>query len=127
MSTEEELKNKSAEQLANWQSGWKPRTPYDILAEKEWQRRFMLEQHELDKHLLKQQVKWMKFSAIIGFIGILIGAIITALAVFLSTNIQATKQIESLKPTIQQQNGQKTSEYQIKTTSKSSSETPKKK
>jgi hypothetical protein len=127
MSISDDLKKKSPEELSLWQAGWKPRSEYDILAEKEWQRRFMLEQHELDKYLLKQQVKWMKFAAFIGFIGILIGAIITGIATLLTTNIQAIKQIETLKPIIQQQTVLPTSAPPLSTISKSSLEAPKKK
>lgn len=126
MSISDDLKNKSPEELSRFQAGWKPRSEYDILSEKEWQRRFMLEQHELDKRLLKEQVKWMKFAAFIGFIGILIGAIITGIATFLTTNIQATRQIEPLKPTIQQQTVSSALVRHLPTTTKSSLETPKK-
>lgn len=122
MSLSDDLKNKSPEELSKFQAGWKPRSECDILSEKEWQRRFMLEQHELDKRLLKEQVKWMKFSALIGFIGILIGAIITGIATFLTTNIQVKLQRESSRPIIQQQTVLPASVPTVPTTLKSSPE-----
>lgn len=79
-----QLKEMSPEKLAEWQAGWKESTDKHILAEKEWQRRFMLEQHELDKRLILEQVKWMKISVVVGFLGILIGAVITGLVTFLA-------------------------------------------
>lgn|SRR4030042_3726218 len=73
----DDLTKMTPEELANWQSQWKPHSPHYILAEKEWQRRERLHQHELDLELIQKQVKWMKFSAVIGFLGVIIGAIIT--------------------------------------------------
>jgi len=80
MEQSEQLKGMTADQLATWQAGWKERSHYDILAEKEWQRRFMSIQHTHDRELLKPQIKWMKITVLVGFIGALIGATITLAA-----------------------------------------------
>lgn len=100
----ENLKEMSPTELAKFQADWKERTPNDILSEKEWQRRFMLEQHELDKRLMLKQVKWMKISVISGFLGIITGALITGFATMAT---QQTQEIEQIKP-LQSQAQEKT-------------------
>ena len=82
MNESDRLKNMTSEQLAEWQAGWKLRSSHDIVAEKEWQRRFMALQHDHDHDhkLLKPQIKWIKISIVTGLIGVLIGAIVTLAA-----------------------------------------------
>ena len=62
--------------LSEWQAEYPTNSPQSIFAEKEWLRRERIEQHKLDLELLSKQVKWMKFSAILGVIATLVGAII---------------------------------------------------
>lgn len=104
MNQSDTLKEMTDDQLASWQAGWKERTSNDILAEKEWQRRFMAAQHDHDRQMLRPQIKWMKISVITGFIGALIGAILTLAATSLKSSsatdaedaaIQALAQRES--------------------------------
>ncbi len=68
--------------LAQHQSGYKPEAYNYILCEKEWQRRAMQKQHEYDLELITEQVRWMKFSALLGVLGVILGAVAGA---FLST------------------------------------------
>ena len=72
------LKKKSDDRLADWQSQFHPNSDTYILAEKEWQRRERLEQHELDLKILREQTKWMKFSAALGVVAVIVGAILGA-------------------------------------------------
>lgn len=57
MSESETLKQMSPEKLAEWQAGWKPTTGHYILAEAEWKRRFLEEQHCLNEQLLEEQLR----------------------------------------------------------------------
>ncbi|WCM90637.1 hypothetical protein [Acidovorax sp. NCPPB 3576] len=78
--------------LAEWQSGWKPRTAKDILAEKEWQRRMFVrqlqEQFKLDSKLSEATNRAMQFAAIIGVLGTLAGAGVGAYATFKAGSAQ---------------------------------------
>jgi len=85
----ENLKNKNDEQLAEWQAGWKPSTDNYILANNEWENRARARKHELDLSLLekqhelnleivKEQSKLTKVSISVGFIGVILGAILGA-------------------------------------------------
>ena len=62
---------------------------YSLFAEREFERRgreeqhkhsleLLAKQHELDLKLVMKQVRWMKFSAIIGIAGTIVGALLTA-------------------------------------------------
>jgi hypothetical protein len=64
---ESKLAAMSPKELAAWQFQQPKDGPHQILASHEWQRR-----------LIAEQVKWMKFSIMIGFVGVIIGALITA-------------------------------------------------
>ena len=50
-----ELKKMSAMKLSKWQAGYKRDTHNFILAENEWRRREMQEQHRLNSEVIKQQ------------------------------------------------------------------------
>jgi hypothetical protein len=74
----EDLKNKSDDELARWQAGWKQHGHHHILAQKEWERRARERQHELDLALMFKQVQWMKYSVVASVIAALLGAIVGA-------------------------------------------------
>ncbi|ODC02034.1 hypothetical protein A3197_21550 [Candidatus Thiodiazotropha endoloripes] len=94
----DDLKNKSDQELAQWQAGWKPSTDKYILAEIEWANRAREKQHQLDQALLKsqhdlnliildKQSKLTKLAISVGFIGVLVGALLGAyMQSALSTN-----------------------------------------
>ncbi|MDQ7838801.1 MAG: hypothetical protein RDU59_09990 [Thermodesulfobacteriota bacterium] len=65
-------------QLAEYKQGCREDNPRAVLVEKEFERRARLEQHKLDLILIGKQVQWMKFSAILGVVAALVGAIIGA-------------------------------------------------
>lgn len=95
MSTPDRLINMSDDELAKFQEGCQPDSYPYIIAEKEWQRRERIEQHKLDLDLINKQVKWMKFSAILGVVSVIIGAVVGA---YLQKNWSQQPQ-----PTIQQE------------------------
>ena len=63
------LRKMSADELAHWQKGFKQHTQQYILAEKEWDRRMLME-----------QVKWQKISIIAALAGAILGSVITIAA-----------------------------------------------
>jgi hypothetical protein len=75
--TPEELKKTNDRHLAMLGERNHPLSAEGILIEKEWQRRLMKEQHELNLQILKQQSKLTKISVTVGFIGIFVGSILT--------------------------------------------------
>jgi len=81
MGTDDDLTAKTDKDLATFQERCFPNDAKHILAEKEWQRRLMKEQHELNKEIIKSQTKKILISAIItalsGILGVLIGAFLT--------------------------------------------------
>jgi hypothetical protein len=97
----DDLKNKSDQELAQWQAGWKPSTDKYILAEIEWANRAREKQHKLDQALLKnqhdlnllileKQSKLTKLSISVGFIGVIVGALLGAyMQAVLSSNNSA--------------------------------------
>ena len=98
--TSDELKNISDSELATIQASNHHQSEEYILAEKEWQRRERLKQHELDLVLMSKQVRAMKFSAILGVVAVLAGAIVGAiiapwLQYKLSKQLQTTKEVSS--------------------------------
>lgn len=93
--SEENLPGKTDEELAVCQSKWQPNSDGHILIEKEWQRRARIAQHELDVKLIKDQVKWMKFSAIVGVVAALAGV---CLAAFLQHKFPPRQPKESKPP-----------------------------
>jgi hypothetical protein len=74
----EELADMSDDELATWQAGWKPETANYILAEKEWQRRMLAHEFGLNQRLAEYAAKWQRFSAYIGVIGTIAGAVLGA-------------------------------------------------
>jgi hypothetical protein len=100
------LKKKTDDQLAAWQSQFRPGSDTFILAENEWRRREKLEQHRYNKEqielqhernmeLVKKQVRWIKFSAIIT-------AIATLSAVVLGWYLSELKSLKFPKSDSQQ-------------------------
>ena len=63
------------DELASWQAGWKLETANHILAEKEWQRRMLTHEFGMNRQLAEYAARWQRFSAYVGVIGTLIGAI----------------------------------------------------
>ncbi len=78
MSISDDLKNKSDDELAQFQADMRGRVEYEILIERDWERRARIKQHELDIELMCKQVRSMRFAAILGVIATLVGAIIGA-------------------------------------------------
>ena len=62
------LEKFSKEGLAAWQSQWKKEDAYYLLAEKEWERRFV-----------KEAAFWQRISAWIGVVAAVVGALIAIL------------------------------------------------
>lgn len=101
--TIDDMKTKTDAELATIQARHHHQEEPYILAEKEWQRRLMNEQNELNKELLDKQSKLIKLSIVVGFSGIVIGAIIgAALTVIgptiLSKVIPPTQKVSSEQP-----------------------------
>lgn len=63
------LRKKSDDELAKWQSGWKPHSQQYITAEKEWERRMLME-----------QLKWQKVAILSALVGTLVGSVLTILS-----------------------------------------------
>ncbi len=72
----EDLRRTSDEGLANFRENHHASTKEGILADKEFERRARLHQHELDRKLLAEQVRWMKFSLLVGVASALAGVIL---------------------------------------------------
>jgi len=75
----EQVKQMSYEELVAYRANKLDESVPAILADKEFERRARLEQHQLDLNLLAQQVRWMKFTAILGSTTTLIGTIVGAI------------------------------------------------
>jgi hypothetical protein len=77
-----DLSQKTDDELAKWQAGWNTSSHYYLLAEKEWERRARIEQHNLNLHLTQEQTKMLKSSlqtsAKVTIAATLIGAIVGA-------------------------------------------------
>ena len=67
-----QLRKMSDEALALYQKGWKQQTAQWILADKEWDRRMMLE-----------GIKWQRVSILAGLAGTVLGAALTWLTAYL--------------------------------------------
>jgi len=104
----ENLKNKSDEELAIWQAGWKVLNENYILANNEWEKRARARKHQLDLSLLekqhelnltivKEQSKLTKVSISVGFIGVILGAVLGASLPLLLQTEPATVEPESIK------------------------------
>ena len=99
----ENLRKMSAEDLADFQAAQATVPQYAILAEKEFERRARQEQHKLDLELVVKQGQWMKFSAILGIVGTIAGAIIGALLIYSLQDKPPPKQLESPRRASQQE------------------------
>jgi len=81
---EDFLHLKDDRQLSHWQAGRPENSAMYILAEKEWQRRLLAKQHDLNLEVLEKQKKFnleiAKYSAKMGFIGVIVGALLTSIA-----------------------------------------------
>lgn len=75
----DDLRKKSDKALAAFRADKNVTSVYAILADKEFERRVRVKQHELDLKLIAKQVTWTKFTAILGSAATLIGAIVGAL------------------------------------------------
>ena len=67
-----QLRKKSDEDLALYQKGWKPATAQWILADKEWDRRLMME-----------SIKWQRISIWAGLLGTVLGAALAIITAYL--------------------------------------------
>jgi hypothetical protein len=75
-----ELAAMTDDELASWQAGWRAETANHILAEKEWQRRKLTHEFGLNRQLAEYAAKWQRFSAYVGVVGTLVGAILGVVA-----------------------------------------------
>jgi len=78
----DDLRNKSDDELAQILVNKIETSLPAILVNKEFERRAQIAQHKLDLQLLLEQVRWMKFTAIIAGVMTLIGAIAGAILSF---------------------------------------------
>jgi hypothetical protein len=91
----ETLKKISDDELVRFQGQHENNAAYRILAEHEFQRRERAEQHQLDLDLVFKQVRWMKFSAMLGIFGTVTGAIVGAVLTYWLQDKPSPKQLES--------------------------------
>lgn len=98
-------------ELASWQASGDSELVRAIIAEKEWQRRERIEQHENNKNeielqhqknteLVKEQVKWVKISAIVTATATILAAL---LGWYLADKSQGLKEQLRLKSELLQQ------------------------
>ena len=102
-----ELKKMSSMALSKWQAGYKRDTHNYILAENEWRRREMQEQHKLNEKIIKQQHELnLKISSsqnkiviiaaiitgLIGFFGVFMGAYLTSKSSVIQNNQEVHRQ-----------------------------------
>jgi len=105
----ETLKGISDDELAEYRENHADNTKEGILADRDFERRARIAQHELDVGLVAKQVRWMKFAAILGAVATVVGTIIGALLTFrLQRNPQLKQSGSPSRPT-QAQNGVSTS------------------
>jgi hypothetical protein len=105
----DELRKKSDDELVRFQGQHENVADYRILAEKEFQRRERQEQHKLDLELIVEQGQWLKFSAILGILGTIAGAIIGAVLIYWLQDKPSPKQSESPPRSSQQESAPSTS------------------
>ena len=105
------LKKMSDSELTKYQSGWKFGCESYLLADREWQRRERIKQHEFNKEelelqhqknteLVKEQVKWVKYSAIVTGTATILAAL---LGWYLGRESQQLKEQLRLKTELLQQ------------------------
>jgi hypothetical protein len=90
-----DLENKSPDELVEMRAEQADYSQIAILVNKEFERRAREHQHEIDRKLIMEQVKWMKFS-VYAIISTTIGYGLTKIG-----NNSLSKKIESLEKTIQ--------------------------
>jgi len=78
MSIADDLKKLDDDTLASHIVSLRQETQHSLLAKWEWERRKLAQQHEYDRKLITEQVRWMKYSARMAVASALIGAIIGA-------------------------------------------------
>ena len=80
MTTPEEdaevLKGYTTERVLLSKSDRNPGSMHVLLADRELERRARIEQHELDRKLIAEQVRWMKFSVLASIVSALAGVIL---------------------------------------------------
>jgi hypothetical protein len=79
MSITDDLKKLDDDTLSSHIVGLSRETQHSLLAKWEWERRKLEQQHEYDRKLLAEQVKWMKYSALMAVVSALIGAVVGAI------------------------------------------------
>ncbi|MCK9304890.1 MAG: hypothetical protein PHP23_07265 [Desulfobacterales bacterium] len=77
--SKEKIESMSGIDLAVLQLKYKPDDPGSIVVLNEWRRRDKIEQHELNKKLIKSQNKTAVVASIFGITGTIIGAILTVI------------------------------------------------
>jgi hypothetical protein len=90
----EEIRKMPDEELAAFRADKLDSSIYAILADKEFERRERLQQHQLDRRLIAEQVQWMKFTAILGVVGTIAGTIIGVFLTYLLQDKPSPKQSE---------------------------------
>lgn len=109
----EDLRNISLEDLAIFRADKLEGSLPVILADKEFERRARLEQHKLDLDLVFEQVRWMKFTAILASVTTLLGAIVGAILTFWLQKNPPIKQSQLPTRSSQQETGASTSVHGI--------------
>jgi len=106
---EEKFKALPDAELARYLAEGTPNSVEVVLIQKEFARRDRLEQHQLDLKLIAEQVRWMKFSAVIGIVGTIVGVLLTALLTWWLQSNPSVNRSAASTPAVQQQSGQTTS------------------
>ena len=79
MSITDDLKKLTDDELAVRIVGLNCETQQSLLAKWEWERRKLEQQHKFNRAILSEQVKWMKFAAILSAVAIIAGTILGAI------------------------------------------------
>jgi hypothetical protein len=103
------LRSHTDAQLASAKADRTPGNLQVILVDREIARRERLHQHELDLKLIAEQVRWMKFTAILGPVTTIIGIIVGALLTFWLQQSQPPRQLQKELQPAPQQSGASTS------------------
>jgi hypothetical protein len=120
----ETLRGLSDVDLAAYRSDKVDSSVQGTLAQKELERRARVHQHELDLKLVANQVRWMKFSAILTAASTLIGTIAGALLTMWLQRDPQSKQANTLPHSTQPQSDKTTSVDRIEKGESVPSKTP---